>query len=171
MRKAPLEKRFPPTLLCALLVAYSTTAQPAAQPSARPAAQSEAAPSDEQIVRARRAAMYMAAAVLGCMEGAADRGAKADTQKFEAGGLDLWARALPAMFTPGTGSDVQRLKSHARPEIWTQRAAFDKSAGELTAGTSKLKDLASGCDTAGFKSQIRVVVALCESCHEDFRTK
>jgi len=128
-------------------------------------------PSPEQIVTARQAGLAMSAALLGTMKVALDRGATADTQAYQAGGLSRWARALPGMFPAGTGPEAVSVATHARTEVWTQRAAFDKSADELIAATAKLRELAREGDTTGLKNQIIVVQDACESCHQTFRKK
>src|SRR5262252_6838035 len=47
-------------------------------------------PSPEQIVTARQAGLAMSAALLGTMKVALDRGATAETQAYQAGGLSRW---------------------------------------------------------------------------------
>jgi cytochrome c556 len=136
-----------------------------------PSSAAPARPSPEEIVIARQAGLAMSAALLGTIKVALDRGATADTQAYPAGGLSRWARALPGMFPSGTGPEAVSVATHARSEVWTQRAAFEKSADELIAATAKLRELAQDKDTLGLKNQIAVVQDACESCHQTFRKK
>ena len=128
-----------------------------------------AALSAEQIVAARRASMIMSAAILGSLKDSADRGADVKGATYPAAGLARWAKVLPAMFPEGTGPG-QAFATRARTDVWAQRASFERSADELTLATGKLRELAFAGDPAGFKSQIGVVQAACESCHEAYRT-
>jgi len=139
--------------------------------AATQAAGASSGPSADEIVAARQASMAMSAALLGTIKLASERGAAADTQAYQASGLSRWAKALPAMFPTGTAADAVTAPTRARPEIWTQRAGFEKSSNDLIAATAKLLELAKDKDTSGFKDQIAVVHDACESCHQAFMKK
>jgi cytochrome c556 len=115
--------------------------------------------------------MAMSAALLGTIKLATERGAAADTQAYQASGLSRWARALPAMFPPGSGMEAVSVPTRARIEIWSQRAVFEKSSNDLIAATAKLLEFAKDKDTTAFKGQIAVVHDACESCHQAFMKK
>jgi cytochrome c556 len=123
-----------------------------------------------KIIAARQASLAMSAVTFGSMAHAVDGGAEAKTQGFAANALAKWARVLPTMFPAGTGSDnAEGMKTRALPAIWTDRAGFDKAAGDYADATSKLLDLAKTGDTAGFKAQLKVVDGTCDACHQRYR--
>jgi cytochrome c556 len=148
--------------VCVAAEACSSASRPAVQVAQLPA---------EKIVTARRAGMSMSGAVLGSLKAAAANGAEVRTQAYSAGGLARWARALPAMFPPGTGPDGTGLLTHARREVWTQRTAFDREADGFIAATQALAESASSNDAARFRDQVAVVQRACDSCHGTYQAK
>ena len=145
----------------AFLAAYSLKAVTAGAP---------AAPTTDQIVSARKAAMTMSLITIGDLKRRVKKGAPASEQAFIARSLANWARALPGMFPPGTVGTDKPFDDHARPEIWTQWPTFERCASDYIEKTEKLKDLATeGKDPAAIKMQIDLVSRSCNGCHEPFR--
>jgi cytochrome c556 len=63
--------------------------------------------------------------------------------------------------------------TRAKPEIWANRADFDKKLKDFTDHSNALvaalrKD---SKDEDGFKAAAKLVASDCKGCHEDFRTK
>jgi cytochrome c556 len=128
--------------------------------------------SPEAIVAARQASFQMSQAVFGSMRRAMDGGTvEAKTMAYPSGALAHWAKALPGMFAAGTGPEAVSLKMRAKPEIWKDRAGFDKDAADYAAAAEKLFDLAKANDTAGFKAQLVEVDKTCDACHAAYRAK
>ncbi len=87
-----------------------------------------AAPTTGQLIAARQAGMHMAATLLytGIRNGV-ESGADVAKLAHEPEGIALWARAIPGLFPAGSG----RADSRAKPEIWANKANFDRKAADL----------------------------------------
>jgi cytochrome c556 len=70
-------------------------------------------------------------------------------------------------FGPGTESGAP---TKAKPEIWKDKAKFDKYAQDAKALTPKLVT-AAGTDLAALRGAIGEVGRACNNCHDDFREK
>ena len=138
-------------------------------------AQAQSGPADHwaaKTVAARQAGLDMSLVTLSAMKHATDGGAEAKTQGYPANALARWAKVLPTMFPAGTGADnADGAKTRALPTIWSDRAGFDKAAGDYADATAKLLDLVKAGDTPGFKAQLDVVDKTCDACHDSYRAK
>jgi cytochrome c556 len=65
-------------------------------------------------------------------------------------------------FTEGSGGG----ESRAKPEIWTDRANFDK---QMKDGQAAAVALSSVTDEAAFGPALRTLGSSCKSCHDTFR--
>jgi cytochrome c556 len=59
----------------------------------------------------------------------------------------------------------------AKPEIWKDKAKFDKLAQEVQAETPKLVAAANSGDVAQLRTAIGAVGKVCNNCHDEFRSK
>jgi cytochrome c556 len=103
-------------------------------------------------------------AVAGYAQGASDdvgqlRQAAATIQQV-AGGLD---RLFPA----GTGVGVGN--SRARPNIWTERDAFNRRILGLRAASAALVQAAATGDRDEVRPKFRALGGACKSCHDFFQ--
>ena len=57
----------------------------------------------------------------------------------------------------------------AKPEIWKDKAKFDKYAQEVQAETPKLVAAANSGDVAQLRTALGAVGKVCSNCHDDFR--
>ncbi len=73
-------------------------------------------------------------------------------------------RTMPALFPAGTGRDVVPT-ARAKPEIWSQRAEFEKTAATLAAETDKLGEIAQAGNLEAVKTQVAAVMKSCTGCH------
>jgi len=64
-------------------------------------------------------------------------------------------------------------KTRAKPEVWTDRAAFDKLLQDLTDATRSLAGIAAnaGAKPEDFKAAVGAVGNACKSCHDKYREK
>ncbi len=69
----------------------------------------------------------------------------------------------------GEGSD--KGETRAKPEVWTNRADFDKKMESMIVETGKLAQVAKSGDPAAIKKAVHDVDAACTGCHDDYRTK
>lgn len=60
-------------------------------------------------------------------------------------------------------------KSHAKPEIWKQRAKFKSDARSLQLAAAGMKAISQAGDTAAIAAQFRTLGVTCKSCHDVFR--
>lgn len=70
-------------------------------------------------------------------------------------------------FTPGSDTPAN---TKAKPEIWTEKAKFDKYAQEVQALAPKLVS-AAGTDLNALRSAVGEVGRACNNCHDDFQKK
>lgn len=123
------------------------------------------APDAESLIKARQASLALSAATFGSIGPAVDAGVELKTQTFAARALARWAKALPTLFPAGTDTAPSR----AKPEVWTDRAGFERAAADYQAATEKLLALTEGQDREAFKAQLAEVRAACQACHTGYR--
>ena len=70
-------------------------------------------------------------------------------------------------FGPGSDSGAP---TKAKPEIWKEKAKFDKLGQELRVETAKLAS-AAGNGLDALKAAVRATGKACSNCHDDFRAK
>jgi cytochrome c556 len=83
-------------------------------------------------------------------------------------GIHAWAAQIPLVFPPGSDSGHN---TKAKPEIWTDRAGFEKDAGDLAAAADKLAQLIKAGDSSGAAAQLKVVGGTCGACHRAYRVR
>lgn len=128
-------------------------------------AQAQPGLSAEQIVRARQAAYGLSASTFGEMKMVVDGGGDVRPLAFGARMLARWAQTLPTLFPAGT--DVA--PTHAKAEVWTDRAGFEQRAGAYAAAATRLAELAQAGDREAFAAQWTAVRDSCSACHDRFR--
>ncbi|MCZ8173304.1 MAG: cytochrome c [Novosphingobium sp.] len=150
------------------LAALATTAF-AVQAQSKPAKQTKpasvAAPSPEDIVAARQAAMVMSVGATSAMRSAAANGAPVKNLAFVASGVAKWGASLPAMFAPSTA----KVPSRAKPEVWTDQAGFAAKAKEFADATAALAAAAKADDKEAFTAALASTNASCKGCHDSFQ--
>lgn len=134
------------------------------------AALAQSAPSAEQVVAARQAAFLMSAGNMAAMGAAVQSNATSvRPYAINARSLVRWARALPGLFPAGTGLDALPGRTGARPEIWSNRAAFEAAAANYATAAEALATAAQADDAAAFRTQFGAVRQACGTCHQQFR--
>ncbi len=125
----------------------------------------------QQIIAARQASYEMSVMSFASMKQAMKDGGLAKKQGFAAEGLAKWAKVLPTLFPVGTGKGETAMETQARPEIWSDRAGFEKAAANYIAATEKLSALAQANDTPAFTTQLGEVKHACDSCHDSYKER
>lgn len=122
----------------------------------------------EEIIADRRAHYKHMGEVFKAMKEGIDSGA--DVKQFATGASYIvdWAGQIPTAFPPGTETGGG---THALPPIWSDRAGFDKLAGELKVQAEKLQQVAATGDKAAFAAQFKATGAVCGECHRTYRAK
>lgn len=160
-----MRRAFPgPATLSLILCVTNGSALPGTAATAA-AAQGPAAPTVPQLIAARRAGMHMAATLLltDIRRIVSDREDVREHQ-HEPDGIALWAAAIPGLFPAGSSGE-----SRARPEIWQNRADFERKALDLQQAAEELSRRGAAGDAAGYAEQARVVQAACNACHALYR--
>lgn len=127
-----------------------------------------AAATPEEIIAARQANQKRVGDLTGDIKKAMEAGASAESQADAVKEIDQRAHLIKGYFPDGTETGG---KTKARPEIWTNRAGFDKAADAYVAAFDKLSVLAQAGDTPAFKAQFAEAGATCGACHRDFRNR
>ncbi len=96
--------------------------------------------------------------------------AKGDVKQLEvpAKAIAKWAAVVPTLFPPGTekGHDTKAL-----PEIWSDRAGFEKIALGLGAAANKLAEFAKAGDAEAVAADAKALGEQCGACHKAYRAK
>ncbi len=122
----------------------------------------------EDIVAGRQAAFDLQQGVFGAMKATIDAGGSVKPLADGAKGLVSWGAAMPGMFPVGTETAHN---TKARPEVWSDRAGFEKAAADFQAASVKLAALADADDKAGFADQFKATGATCGACHRQYRAR
>jgi len=131
--------------------------------------QDPAGASGADAIAARQASLDMSSITFRSMGDAMKAGREARSEGYPAAALAKWAKALPRMFPAGTGQGETSAETQARPEIWRDRAGFEKAAANYADQTARLAALAAANDTAGFTKQLEVVNQACAICHGRYK--
>jgi cytochrome c556 len=73
-------------------------------------------------------------------------------------------KKVALLFAPGTGRDAVP-DTRAKPEIWTQKADFDKAITALITETNALGEAAKSGNADTYKAQFAKVAEACGGCH------
>ena len=130
--------------------------------------QSQPGSSPDAIIAARQAGYKHMGEAFSAMKTAIEAGGDVAPQQASAQTVADWARQIPTMFPPGTETGH---KTHARPEIWTDRADFNQRSAALATAADKLVSLAAANDKAGFAEQWKAAGAVCGGCHRSYRSR
>ena len=123
----------------------------------------------EVLVKQRQAAMTLQGKYFGPLAAMAQGKApyNAEVVKRNAGFLDNLSRMPWDGFDPSTTG----VKSHAKPEVFTDSAGVKEAISRLENETHKLYEVSQKGDEAAVKAQIGAVGKACGGCHEKFREK
>jgi cytochrome c556 len=96
--------------------------------------------------------------------------AKSDVKPLEAPGKALarWGRTIPAVFPAGSEKGEN---TKALPEIWSDRAGFEKTASDMQEAATKLADAAKAGDAETVAAQAKLLGDACGACHRHYRAK
>jgi cytochrome c556 len=96
--------------------------------------------------------------------------AKADVKPLEAPAKAIarWAATIPSVYPAGSDKGGN---TKALPEVWSDRAGFEKIAMALGAAATKLAAAAKDGDADAVAVQTKEVGDQCGACHRGFRAK
>lgn len=88
--------------------------------------------------------------------------------KAHAQGTVNYARLVKGLFPDGTGPDKVS-DSESKPEVWTDRAGFDKAADALVEKAEAWLKAAESGDEAATLAAFGQVGRTCGGCHDDYK--
>jgi cytochrome c556 len=96
--------------------------------------------------------------------------AKGDVKALEAPARALvkWAAVIPAVFPAGSNKGYD---TKALPEIWSDRAGFEKDAAALGTAAEKLAVAAKAGDADTVAVAAKEIGDSCGACHRGYRAK
>jgi cytochrome c556 len=96
--------------------------------------------------------------------------AKGEVKPLEvpAKAIARWAATIPVLFPAGTekGGDTKAL-----PEVWSDRAGFEKDAREMGVAATKLAEAAKANDAEAVAADTKALGEACGACHKGYRAK
>ena len=122
----------------------------------------------DTLIAARQAGYDLQAGVAASMKTVIEAGGDVKGLVDGAKGLSSWGHVIPALFPDGTQSGHN---TKARPEVWSDRAGFQKAAQTFWMEADKLAILADANDKAGFAAQYTVTTQACGACHRAYRVR
>ena len=81
--------------------------------------------------------------------------------------LELLAKQVGEGYEPGSHEG----ETHAKPEIWENRAKFDKLAESFQAETLKFRQAAKTLDAKTGRQALDNLSKPCKSCHDDYKKR
>ena len=132
------------------------------------AASAQTAPplSADTMIAARQAGYELLAANMAALKVVVDQGQDPKGYDSEIKAIVNWGHTIPVLFPTGT---EQGHNTAAKPEIWSDRAGFEKAAGNLVAASEKLEQVAASGDKDAFKAQYAALGMTCGACHRVYR--
>ena len=152
-----------------LLAAAVLTAVPvwAASTSKRPATPDPLRLTPQEFVDARQAGMHLGAADIQLIRTAGEKGADIRRLSGAATALSKWAAVVPTLFPAGTGPDA--VETDALPEVWSNRADFEKRAQDFATASASLAQSLSDGDFAASRERWDTTWESCNACHARYR--
>ena len=127
-----------------------------------------AGPKPDEIIAVRQGGMALTGGIADLMKAGVAAGADPKAFADSAAAMVKWGAAYPALFPDGTqtGHDTK-----AKPEIWSDRAGFDKSAAAFVAASEKLTEAAKSGDKAAFAAAFSEEGKTCGGCHRAYKAR
>ena len=94
----------------------------------------------------------------------------ADVKPYATGAEAMvkWAMQYTALYPDGTqtGHDTK-----AKPEIWSDRAGFEKADAAFVSAAEKLAEAAKSGDKAAFAAAFTTTTQSCGGCHRNYKER
>jgi cytochrome c556 len=148
-------KRF--FLACGLAAAFMALA---------PAAPNGAAWAQDDVVAQRKAGMKAMGADLDAIKAVVEGNGSIATLGPRAEEMRAFYARLPALFPEGSTAD-----SKARPEVWTDRAGFERANALAGDAANKLVAAVAANDSAALAVAFREIAGSCGTCHRSYRAR
>jgi cytochrome c556 len=122
----------------------------------------------DDVISARQGGMALVGGLAETMKAAVGSGA--DVKAFAEGAASMakWGKQYTTLYPDGTqaGHDTK-----AKPEIWSDRAGFEKADAAFVAAAEKLEEAAKSGDKAAFAAAFKDVGGTCGGCHRNYKAR
>jgi cytochrome c556 len=133
-------------------------------------AQAQAQGAVADVIAARQAGFKNMGTNFGAVKKALEAGGDLTAAAANAQVAADWARKIPTVFPVGSGPE-SGVKTSALPEIWANKADFDKLAANLGAEADKLVAALKANDKAAATAAFAATGGACGACHRTYRAK
>ena len=128
----------------------------------------QGAPTPEQIVKTRQGGMAMVGSIADQMKAGVAAGVDPKQYEEPAAALAKWGTAYPALFPDGTQTVAD---TKAKPEIWSDRAGFEKADQNFVQASTALAAAAKSGDKAAFAAAFAEEGKTCGGCHRNYKNR
>ncbi len=149
------------------LLAASACAALSAGSAPGAAAQTVALAAD-QIIAVRQSSMDLVGGLVEAIKAAVQAGTDPKPFGEAATALAAWSKTYPALFPDGTQSGHD---TKAKPDVWSNRAGFEKAMDGFTAAAAKLGEAAKASDKVAFAASFKSLGGTCGGCHREFKNR
>ena len=150
-----------------VLIALGLTAIFAAPVAEMAMAQADPA----QVVRERRDGLRQVGDHMEAMAAIARSGGDPRPAAERVAAIQAFFQGFPDRFPEGTARGTAGLDTRALPDIWTNRAEFERVNAALTPRLADLRAAAEGGDPRAFGAALQATGGACGACHRPFRAR
>jgi cytochrome c556 len=120
------------------------------------------------VIAARQGGMALVGGIAETMKAGVASGA--DVKPFAEGAAAMakWGKQYVGLYPDGTQTG---LDTKAKPEIWSDRAGFEKADAAFVSASEKLEEAAKSGDKAGFAAAFKEVGGTCGGCHRNYKAR
>ena len=126
------------------------------------AAQAQAPVAD--VVAVRQASMGLLSGTFAALRAAVANKTEPKGFAGAGGAISNFGKVIPGLFPQGSGANTKAL-----PAIWTDWAAFQKAAADMSAVGEQVKAAAAANDPAMLAAAVEALGKACGGCHTPFR--
>lgn len=122
----------------------------------------------DDVIATRQAGMALTGGVSAAMKAGVAAGT--DVKVFEdgAGAFVKWGKEYLVLFPDGTQTGHE---TKAKPEVWSDRAGFEKSNAAFVAASESLAAAAKAGDKGAFAAAYAETGKACGGCHRNYKAK
>ncbi len=122
----------------------------------------------DDVIMARQAGMALTGGLSDLMKAGVAAGAEVKPFADGAAAMVKWGGVYPTLYPDGTqtGHDTK-----AKPEIWSDRAGFEKANAAFVAAAEKLAEAAKSGDKAAFAAAFTTTGQSCGGCHRNYKAR
>lgn len=128
----------------------------------------QGAPTPEQIVKTRQGGMAMVGSIADQMKAGVAAGVDPKQYEDQAAALAKWGTAYTALYPDGTQNIAD---TKAKPEIWSDRAGFEKADQAFVTASTALAQAAKSGDKAVFAAAFAEEGKACGGCHRNYKNR